>query len=206
MSRALTDQLEYALDDQISQIKWHDNNIVLMNDVLKQFQAFFRHNFRIFSQKINKTKSKPTTVVKQKSDSFQKIHGLSDYAASAFVERVKNAIPGKYYEAFYSLLLVAYFQKVVNSDALVQRDYAQGRGSSDLCVTFKNHQYLIVAKIHGKHSKPESLKQLARYLDTSGEKEAWLLIFNLGEMLLCNFQNDLLEISQIYKEKLYLDD
>jgi hypothetical protein len=51
MSRALTDQLEYALDDQISQIKWHDNNIVLINDVYNNFKLSFDTILEYFHKK-----------------------------------------------------------------------------------------------------------------------------------------------------------
>jgi hypothetical protein len=73
---------------------------------------------------------------------------------------------------------MSYLQKVVNSHALVHRQFSEGRGSVDICVVFKNRQYLVEIKLQGQNTLEKSLKQLSGYLDTSNEKEGWLVIFD----------------------------
>jgi hypothetical protein len=59
---------------------------------------------------------------------------------------IKDATARQYDEAFHGLLLLAFLQKVVDSDALVLRRYAQGRGSVDMCVVFKGRRFLVEIK------------------------------------------------------------
>jgi hypothetical protein len=73
---------------------------------------------------------------------------------------------------------MAFLQRVVNGGALVHRQFAEGRGSVDLRVDFKEKKYLVECKIKGHKSEENSLAQLAGYLDSAGEKEGWLVIFD----------------------------
>ncbi|MDR2199011.1 MAG: AAA-like domain-containing protein [Deltaproteobacteria bacterium] len=178
MSRLLTDEIQLALDNKISNIRWHDDKIVYMSEILKQFQLFWRQNGFTFPLRINELDSKTHEVIKKELESLPLAFELNERDSLTFIGRVKDAIARQYDEAVYSLLLLAFLQKVVNSDALVHREFAQGRGAVDLCVIFKGRQYIVEVKLYGQKSLEESLEQVARYLDTSGEKEAWLVVFD----------------------------
>ncbi|MDR2457827.1 MAG: hypothetical protein LBD41_05035 [Clostridiales Family XIII bacterium] len=77
-----------------------------------------------------------------------------------------------------SLLLQAYNLKVIDSDALVRHQYAQGKGCVNLCVIFKGQRYLVAIKLEVQNSLANSLNQLAGELHSCGEKEGWLVIFD----------------------------
>ncbi|MDR2198758.1 MAG: hypothetical protein LBR53_04775 [Deltaproteobacteria bacterium] len=64
MSRLLTDEIQLALDNKISKIKWHDDTVVYMNEILKQFQLFWRQNGLTFPLRINEFDSKTHQVIK----------------------------------------------------------------------------------------------------------------------------------------------
>jgi hypothetical protein len=117
-------------------------------------------------------------AIKIEINSLPLSYELNESDTFSFISRVRNALARQYDEAAYSLLLMSYLQKVVNSGAFVYREFSQGRGSVDLCVIFKEHKYLIEIKLFGQKSREESLRQLSQYLDTSGEKEGWLVIFD----------------------------
>ncbi|MDR3152843.1 MAG: AAA-like domain-containing protein [Deltaproteobacteria bacterium] len=83
----------------------------------------------------------------------------------------------KFDEATHSFMLLAYLQKIVNSGAIVDKQYAEGRGAVDISVRYKGREYLIEVKLEYSYND-DSLTQLAGYLDTAGEKEGWLVIFD----------------------------
>jgi hypothetical protein len=141
MSRVITDQIQFQLNENISKFKWNDGNIILMTDLLTDFQKFWRHDSRSFP--------------------FLK----ADFASQ------------KFDESTYSFMLFAYLQKIVNSGAIVDREYAEGRGSVDISVKFNGKEYLIEVKLEYSYSS-DSISQLAGYLDDAGENEGWLVVFD----------------------------
>jgi hypothetical protein len=178
MSRMLTDQIQLALDDKIAKIQWNNDKVIFMSDILKQFQTFWRENAFSFPLRINQLDVNTHNAIKEELDSLPLASELSESDTLSFIGRVKDAIARQYDEAAYSLLLMSYLQKVLNSGAFVYRQFSQGRGSVDLCVIFKDHKYLVEVKLFGQKTLDESLIQLSGYLDTGGEKEGWLVIFD----------------------------
>jgi hypothetical protein len=176
MSRTLTDQIQFALGKEIAEIKWTDGRIIYVSKILKEFQTFWRNNAFTFPLRINKHETDVNEAIQKELKSLVPSLDVAD--SSSFINRVKNVIANQYDEAAYSLLLLSFLQKVVNGGALVHREYAQGRGSVDICVFFKERKYLIECKLLGQKSLELSLKQLKGYLDISGEKEGWLVIFD----------------------------
>ncbi|MDR3153868.1 MAG: ATP-binding protein [Deltaproteobacteria bacterium] len=83
----------------------------------------------------------------------------------------------KFDEATYSFILLAYLQKTVNGGAVVDRQYAEGRGAADISVRYKGREYLIEVKLEYTYGM-NSLSQLAGYLDNAGEEEGWLVVFD----------------------------
>ncbi|MDR2200250.1 MAG: endonuclease NucS [Deltaproteobacteria bacterium] len=98
--------------------------------------------------------------------------------ADSFPKHNKLLDVFRYDEAVHVMMLFPYVQKALNGAAKVYREYAEGRGYVDILATFKEKQYLIEVKIKDNFKKTQALKQIAKYLDTSGENEAWLVVFD----------------------------
>jgi len=121
---------------------------------------------------------------------WQKDDGSLDYAAlfaefQAFWRRNSDAWESKmeYVEAFPHLLVMAFLQRVINGGGRIEREYAAGRGRVDLAVEWRGVWAVIEIKlVHPQDSLEttieEGLKQTARYSDTVGAKEAWLIVFD----------------------------
>lgn len=85
----------------------------------------------------------------------------------------------QYKEAAPHLILQAFLQRVINGGGNIQREYASGRGRMDLCVEYLNYKYPIELKLlYGDKTLSEGLDQISGYMDTVGEKEGWLIIFD----------------------------
>jgi hypothetical protein len=176
MSRVITDQIQSALDDKIAAMQWTDGQTIFMSKILQEFQKFWRQNSLSFPLRISSL-----DLISSDSITFDGIDPetlINNPNLSAFLNQIQNLLSRKYDEAAYSFMLMAYLQKVVNGGALVHRQFSEGRGAVDLCVVFKEHQFLVEVKLQGQSTLAESLNQLAGYLDTCGEKEGWLVVFN----------------------------
>jgi len=84
-----------------------------------------------------------------------------------------------YREAAPHLILMGFLQRVLNGGGRVVREMAAGSGRLDLCVEYENERYPLELKIRrGNKTIPDGLHQLGRYLDTFGEPEGWLIVFD----------------------------
>ena len=89
-----------------------------------------------------------------------------------------------YPEAVPHLMLLAFFQRVVNGGGTVDREFAAGRGAIDLVVRFGGERHVVeVKRIPSDRVALESVvqagtAQLARYLDRLGDAEGWLVVFD----------------------------
>jgi hypothetical protein len=85
----------------------------------------------------------------------------------------------QYKEAAPLLILQAFLQRVLNGGGSIGREYAAGRGRTDLCIDFRGGRYVIELKIRRDAKAIEKgVEQLAEYLDTLGEKRGWLVVFD----------------------------
>jgi hypothetical protein len=85
----------------------------------------------------------------------------------------------EYREAAPHLILMGFLQRVLNGGGRVVREMAAGTGRLDLCVEYGDERYPIELKLHrGDKTVPDGLRQLGRYLDTLGEPEGWLIVFD----------------------------
>ena len=117
--------------------KWIEGNNVMMNELLREFQQFWRENSEIRG----------------------KLY--------------------KYQEAAPHLILQAFLQRVINGGGQIIREYASGTKCFDLCLIYQNNKYPIELKIdYGPKTLTDGIKQLADYMDTVGEKQGWLVIFD----------------------------
>ena len=107
--------------------------------------------------------------------------------AESWVERYGHK------EAGPQLVLHAYLQRVVNSDGHIAREYAVGRGRSDLVIewrrgggpgTARTRKYVVECKVRREKSGlarliREGLDQTAAYMDRCGAESGHLMIFDM---------------------------
>jgi hypothetical protein len=87
-----------------------------------------------------------------------------------------------YREAAPHLILMGFLQRVLNGGGRVVREMAAGSGRLDLCVEYDGGRYPIELKIRrSDRTLSEGLKQISGYLDTLGESEGWLILFDQRE-------------------------
>jgi len=86
--------------------------------------------------------------------------------------------------ALAHLSFMAFLQRVVNGGGQVMREYAAGRKAIDLVVTYGPDRFVVELKRVFKGGKSEQVvieqgpEQLADYLNTLGEPEGWLIVFD----------------------------
>jgi len=89
-----------------------------------------------------------------------------------------------YPEAVPHLMLLAFLQRVVNGGGTVDREFASGRGRIDLVVRYAGRTHVVEVKrvppdrVTPERVIEEGVVQLAGYLDTLGEAEGWLVVFD----------------------------
>jgi hypothetical protein len=108
-------------------------------------------------------------------DEFLKWWRLNEQSISAHGNKI-------YPEALPHLTFMAFLQRVVNGGGLIHREFAAGRGAIDLVVEYGGVRHAIELKRVVDRSREEVVEagvgQLASYLETLGEKEGWLLVFD----------------------------
>jgi hypothetical protein len=89
-----------------------------------------------------------------------------------------------YREAGPHLVLMAFFQRIVNGGGRVEREYGLGRGALDLMIFWKNARHAIEVKLRrDTDTEAEALEQIGRYLDRAELGEGWLVMFDLRKEL-----------------------
>ncbi|MBM4368323.1 MAG: AAA-like domain-containing protein [Deltaproteobacteria bacterium] len=97
--------------------------------------------------------------------------------------------PEGYREATVHLAFMAFLQKVVNGGGQIHREFAAGSGRVDLCVEMAGARTVIELKRvrpdRGTLDRAirDGVQQLGEYLDTMGEREGWLILFDQREGL-----------------------
>ena len=86
----------------------------------------------------------------------------------------------EYHEATPHLVLMAFLQRVTNGSGRIDREMALGKEALDLGVEFLDHTYAVEVKMLGNYDKSHvgAYRQLASYMDSLGEKEGWLVVFD----------------------------
>lgn len=88
-----------------------------------------------------------------------------------------------YNEIAPHLVLMAFLHRVVNAGGTIEREYAIGKGSMDICVRYGEVTMAIEVKTWRDSDKkadplPDGLKQLDRYLLGLGLDTGWLVLFD----------------------------
>src|SRR5512147_643179 len=85
-----------------------------------------------------------------------------------------------YREAGPHLMLMAFLQRILNGGGRIEREYGLGRGALDLHVEWQSQGHAIEVKLRrDSETEQEACEQLARYLDSLGLNEGWLVLFDL---------------------------
>jgi hypothetical protein len=89
-----------------------------------------------------------------------------------------------YREAGPHLMLMAFLQRILNGGGSIDREYGLGRGALDLMVGWKGARHVIEVKLRrDTETERDALEQIARYLDSTGLQEGWLVLFDLRSSL-----------------------
>lgn len=86
-----------------------------------------------------------------------------------------------YPEAVAHIAFMAFLQRVVNGGGVIQREFAAGRGAVDLVTHYAGERFVTeIKRVRPNDAsariRAQGIAQLARYLDTLGLAEGWLLI------------------------------
>lgn len=88
-----------------------------------------------------------------------------------------------YTEVFPHLLLMAFFQRLLNGHARLTREAVAGRERMDMLIEWKGFRHIIEVKlVHPRHGRDytleKGLKQIANYHDKVGEATQTLALFD----------------------------
>ena len=91
----------------------------------------------------------------------------------------------RYHEAGPQLLLQAHLQRIVNGGGRIEREYALGRGRTDLLIVWpqggRERRWVVECKVrHGDLERGivEGLEQTRAYVDRCGAEEGHLIVFD----------------------------
>jgi hypothetical protein len=85
----------------------------------------------------------------------------------------------QYKEAAPHLILQAFLQRVINGGGYLIREMVAGTGRLDLGIVYDNKTYPIEIKLwKGTAYYQQGLAQTARYIDTLGSTEGWLVVLD----------------------------
>jgi len=84
-----------------------------------------------------------------------------------------------YREAGPHLMLMAFFQRVINGGGRIDREYALGRGALDLLITWKGERHAVEVKVRrDERTEGRAVEQVGRYMESLGLKEGWVVLFD----------------------------
>ena len=87
-----------------------------------------------------------------------------------------------YHEVAPQLVLMAFLHRVVNDHGRVEREYAAGSGSIDLCIFHGDTRVAMELKVR-RSGRPDptvkGLAQLDSYLDRLSLDTGWLVVFDM---------------------------
>jgi hypothetical protein len=73
---------------------------------------------------------------------------------------------------------MAFLQRIVNGGGKIDREMAYGRSRTDLTIEYNDQIFIIEMKInYDQYVREEGLVQLSEYLDKSGSKAGYLILF-----------------------------
>ncbi|MDR1608729.1 MAG: hypothetical protein LBT38_10040 [Deltaproteobacteria bacterium] len=158
----LTDKLVDRMPFYLANTAWNDGKIFFVNEILQSFQDFWKNNSKSFLKL-------PKQV---DSDLFE------NYSDEEMASIIRSVVDSLFDEAFYSLTLLAYLRKLLDSSALIRLQYAEDRGSMDIVITYQERVYTLRVSIRRRVEAENDLDQLAADLSANGQKEGWFFVFD----------------------------
>jgi Holliday junction resolvase len=105
---------------------------------------------------------------------------------STFPLLFKDNLGLKYDEATHAFMVYTFLTRATNGHgARLEMQYAEGRGRVDICAIYKGIEYPIEIKVKNKDrpfDQDKGLTQLAGYMESSGAKEGWIMVFEQNRM------------------------
>jgi hypothetical protein len=85
----------------------------------------------------------------------------------------------QYDEAAPHLVLQAFLQRVLNGGGRIAREMALGTNRADICIEWENQKYPIELKLYkGIKTAKEAIEQILKYMEKTGSKSGWVVIFD----------------------------
>ncbi|MCX5924874.1 MAG: AAA-like domain-containing protein [Candidatus Dependentiae bacterium] len=170
-----SDDIQYALD--LGLIARRNNNLVIANPIYQE----------VLPREL--TYSTQLTMPQQQlwyinPDGLLNMHKMLTEFTQFY--RENSAIwldKFAYKEAGPHLLIMAFFQRIINCGGRVHREYALGRSRLDVLIIWKTQRIVVELKIwHSpKKTLTEGLQQTADYMDRSNATQGHLVIFDRQE-------------------------
>ncbi|MCX5925118.1 MAG: AAA-like domain-containing protein [Candidatus Dependentiae bacterium] len=170
-----SDDIQYALD--LGLIARRNNNLVIANPIYQE----------VLPREL--TYSTQLTMPQQQlwyinPDGLLNMHKMLTEFTQFY--RENSAIwldKFAYKEAGPHLLIMAFFQRIINGGGRVHREYALGRSRLDVLIIWKTQRIVVELKIwHSpKKTLTEGLQQTADYMDRSNATQGHLVIFDRQE-------------------------
>jgi Holliday junction resolvase-like predicted endonuclease len=77
-------------------------------------------------------------------------------------------------------MLMAFLRRIINGGGRLEREYALGRGALDLIIEWRGARHVIeVKQRRDSYTEERAIEQVAAYLDSLGQDEGWLVLFEL---------------------------
>jgi len=170
------DDIKYVTD--LGLIKTDPQNIWIANPIYKEILP------RALSS-IMQAKLSSRSVDYQNADGTLNTMKLLDKFVQFYRENSATWLKDVHYkESGPHLLLMAFLQRVINGGGTISREYALGRKRVDLLICYGKQRILIELKVkHSEKTLDEGLKQTAQYMDSAGNVEAHLVIFDRNPLI-----------------------
>ena len=82
-----------------------------------------------------------------------------------------------YVEVSHQLLLMAWFQRIVNGGGRIEREYAAGRGRIDLMIEFEGERFVVEIKTEENFRRDRALEQATAYAQQMGVDTCLIAVF-----------------------------
>ncbi|MDR2421963.1 MAG: hypothetical protein LBE01_01130 [Deltaproteobacteria bacterium] len=178
VSRILTERIQASLDPEISQVKWRTGRRLLLTEILKVFQGYWRQKASSFALMANTLDLASGEILKAEMNQLLDSEISNDLIYHYFVARTNELLVCKYSDSIYSLSLMAYLQKAFSGEAEVFRDFYEGRGGVGVRIAYKGRPYDLEIALKSPDAQNKGLKRLAASMTVSGGKEGWLVVFD----------------------------
>jgi hypothetical protein len=180
LSLLLTDQIQSRFDDNVGDFEWRTGDKILMTSLIKRFQTLWRERYFNVALKSEGLDEAFSDTLKKELIQLLEADITNDLLYQYVISRINELLTHRYSLAIYSLVLLAFVQKIVGSEALVIREYGEGRGGVEAQITYKGRTYILEMALTKNGPLDRHLARLNETLKGRGDQEGWLVIFNVN--------------------------